>query len=400
MFKKIFFSILKKCPNGKLKIIDNGKEYFFGKGNTPSAEISIFNQDVFKETILHSDIGLGETYVAKKWDTPDLTKVLEWFIGNRNYLPDLSHSDNPFKQILNQMFSFYQRIIELNKTKNSFKQSRKNISYHYDLNNDFFELMLDKTMAYSSACFDNNKQNLYQGQINKFKKISTKLLLKKTDHLLEIGSGWGGFAVYVAKKYGCKVTTLTLSEQQYQYVKTLIKKEKLEKQVEVRLKDYRKVEGKFDKLVSIEMIEAIGYGQLDTFCRKCTNFLKEKGIMVIQMITFHDHNFSFYVKNINWIQKYIFPGSHLISIVEFLNSMRKFGQLTVSEIESIGQSYANTLKIWNNNCQANQKKIKTLGFDDTFFRKWHYYLVSCEVAFRLNYINDIQMTLINHRGVP
>lgn len=400
MFKKIFLDVLSKCKRGNLIIRENGKEYTFGGEKGDPAIIEINHPDVFKSTVMQGDVGFGESYMVKHWDTPNLVKVLSWFIKNRTYLPGFANSDTYFRNLFNKVFGAYQRWSENRKTKNTFSLSKENISYHYDLSNDFFKLMLDKTMAYSSAYFKSPKESLYQGQINKFENICKNLKLNKNDHLLEIGSGWGGFAVYAAKKYGCKVTTLTLSNEQYNYVQGLIKKEKLTGKVEVKITDYRKAEGMYDKIVSIEMIEAIGYPQLDTFCKKCTDFLKERGIMVIQMITFHDYAFHTYVKNTNWIQKHIFPGSHLLSIVEFLNSMRKFGQLTVLKIESIGQSYARTLDIWAKNCMLNKEKIKSMGFDEVFFRKWIYYLVSCEVAFRLNYINDVQITLVNQKGMP
>ncbi len=393
----MLLAILKKAENGQLTIIDGEERFSFGvkKAKEQNAEIKVLNQNFYKRVILFGDIGLGESYTANEWETPALDATLYWFLGNSSYFPNLANSvaQNIFVGSLN----FINKLEENKNLKNTLSKAQKNISYHYDLSNDFFSLMLDKTMAYSSGIYDKKHDTLEKAQINKFETICQKLQLDSQSNLLEIGSGWGGFALYAAKKYKCKVTTLTISQEQYKYVKELIKKEKVEKSINVVLQDYRTFNGKFDKIVSIEMIEAIGYQQMKTYLTKCDDLLAKGGTIVLQAITYPDHYFDKYVKGVNWIQKHIFPGSHLVSIEHILRLLKKHTKITLYHLETISSSYAKTLRAWKVNVEKNKKQIMKLGMDEPFFLKWIFYLVYCEVGFNTNYINDVQIVLTKEK---
>ena len=251
--------------------------------------------------------------------------------------------------------------------------------------------MLDDTMAYSSALFKGPEDTLKAAQLNKFKRLAEKLQLSERDHLLEIGSGWGGFAIFAAENYGCKITTVTISKNQYDYCLELTRAKGLENQVTVLLQDYRDIEGSYDKIVSIEMVEALGYKYFDTFFKKCASLLKSTGIMAIQAITFPEPYYSDYLKSTDWTQKYIFPGSLLLSVREIMQSLDRTSDLMIWDIESMGTHYAKTLEAWRLNVESNESAISNLGFDEAFFRKWYYYLKYCQAGFANRYINVMQL---------
>ncbi len=390
-YKNIFLKYIDKCPNGYLVIKEKGQEHVFGNPKKEKSVIEVNNPDFYKRVILYSDIGLGESYVDNDWQSESLYNVLLWFLQNSSYLPDMAGSI--IQGSLIGGLKFLSNVRENKNRKNDYKKAKENISFHYDLNNDFFKLMLDKTMAYSSGIYKTKKDTLAKSQQNKYETICQKLQLNSQTELLEIGSGWGGFAFYAAKKYKSKVTTLTISQEQFDYVKQLIKKEKMEKYITIELKDYRLKKGKFDKIVSIEMIEAIGHKQTKTFVSKCNELLKKGGAILLQAITYPDHHYESYVKKVNWIQKHIFPGSHLISIQNILTKLKENTTITLDHFENIGQSYAKTLNAWQKNLSQNKAKVFKLGFDESFFRKWFFYLVYCEAGFATSYINDAQILL-------
>ena len=395
-YKSTFLKLVKKCSNGHLIIKDKKQKYSFGNSlEKETAVIEVLNENFYKKAILHGDIGLGEAFTMKYWDSQSPLKVLLWFLQNSSSLPDLSNSvvNNSLINALN----FVDKINERRNLKNDFAKAKQNISFHYDINNDFFQLMLDKTMAYSSGVYITKKDSLEQAQKNKYEMICRKLDLTKESSLLEIGSGWGGFAIYAAKKYKNRITTLTISKEQYEYVKKLIKREKLEKHISIEFKDYRLKKGKFDKIVSIEMIEAIGHKQVSTYLKKCDELLKPGGVILLQAITYPDHYYDAYVKKVNWIQKHIFVGSQLVSIHHVLSELKKNTKISLTDLETISGSYAKTLSAWRKNIVKNKAKLMELGFDDEFFRKWVFYLTYCEAGFATTYINDCQILLTKER---
>mgnify|MGYP006211607939 FL=1 len=276
---------------------------------------------------------------------------------------------------------------------NNKKNSLENIAKHYDLSNDFFSLFLDPTMMYSSAIYSDKNKNLDSASLNKLEIICQKLKLKKTDHIIEIGSGWGGFAIYAATNYGCKITTTTISKQQYMYTKNKISKLNLNHKIKVIFKDYRDLNGAFDKLVSIEMIEAVGHKYYDEYFSKVNSLLKDDGMALIQAITIRDQKYHAALNSVDFIQKYIFPGSCIPSLSVIQGSVSKNSDMIIKDVEDIGDHYAVTLMHWREKFIKNMNHIKKLGFDNKFIRMWLYYFSYCEGWFREKVINDAHILL-------
>ena len=274
--------------------------------------------------------------------------------------------------------------------KNSIDGSRKNIADHYDLSNDFFKLFLDPSLMYSSAVFKEPSMSLEQASNYKKELICQKLQLKPMDHLVEIGSGWGGFAIYAAQHYGCKVTTITISQAQYDEAVARVEAAGLAHRVDVQLKDYRLLEGKFDKLVSIEMIEAVGEPYLSTYFQQCRNLLKPNGLALIQAITIEDARYKKALNTVDYIKRYIFPGS-FIPCISVLTQTASEQKLRLKHLEDIGQSYAQTLHCWRKNFLAAHEQVLALGFDENFIRMWDFYLCYCEGGFKEGVISDVHM---------
>jgi cyclopropane-fatty-acyl-phospholipid synthase len=268
--------------------------------------------------------------------------------------------------------------------------SRKNISEHYDLGNEFFSLFLDPSMAYSSAYFTNAKESLHQAQINKYDLLCQKLKLTDRDHLLEIGSGWGGLAMHAAQNYGCRVTTVTISKQQHAFVSEKVFERGLKDFIDVKFMDYRDIKGQFDKIVSVEMIEAVGHKFMKTFFVQCHALLKKDGLLALQMILSPDHRYESFRKNVDWIQKHIFPGSLLPSMQVIQSSIRETGNLMLYDFEDMTPSYAQTLKIWREGFNQNLSAVRDMGFEEEFIRKWNYYKSYCEAAFKTRNISVVQ----------
>jgi cyclopropane-fatty-acyl-phospholipid synthase len=386
MLKKILINKLRGLKNGFLILRNEEKLYKFGNPKSSlKAEIVIKDDRFYKFLIFGGSIGASEAYMNNYWQSPDLTKVIRVFASNVNLTDEL---ESKFNILIKPFFKLIHYF-----NKNSIKNSKKNISAHYDLNNDFFKLFLDETMMYSSAIFDKTSQSLKAASINKLKIICNKLDLKKTDHVVEIGSGWGAFAVYAAENYGCKVTTTTISEQQYTFTKALIKQKKLEKKVKLIFKDYRKLNGKFDKLVSIEMIEAVGHQYYPEYFKKINSLLTDNGLALIQAITIRDQKYIQATKSVDFIQKYIFPGSCIPSIEAIQSNVSKTSALIISDLENINHHYAVTLSHWAKRFKKNESKIKKLGFDDRFLKKWEFYFSYCEGGFSERAINDFHILL-------
>jgi len=246
-------------------------------------------------------------------------------------------------------------------------------------------------MTYSAAYFYRDGLSLQEAQLAKYDRLCRQLHLRPTDHVLEIGSGWGGNAIYMAKMYGCRVTSLTISEEQRKLAIKRVEAEGLSNKVNILLKDYREMDGAFDKIVSVEMLEAVGAKYLDVYFKKCHELLKKNGILALQVITSPDSRFDSLRKGVDWIQKHIFPGSLLPSVAAINGAINRTGDLTMVDLKDIGLDYAKTLKLWYDSFNANLSKVKSLGFDDTFIRKWNYYLCYCEAAFAMRNINVMHM---------
>jgi len=388
-YQKVILGLLSKMPLGKAIIsLPDGSEMAIGNGEGISCHIRIQNPAFFKRCVLYGDIGFGEAYVDGDWDTDSITHVIKWFLLNVDHAPTVSGSSA--KSLVLNLLKAVNKLYHI-KRGNSLSGSRKNISEHYDLNNDFFALFLDPTMTYSSAYYTREDMTLEEAQLEKYDRLCRQLHLKPDDHVLEIGSGWGGNAIYMAKTYGCRVTTLTISEEQYRLAKERIARENLEDRITIFLKDYRLMEGSFDKIVSIEMLEAVGAEYYNEYFKKCNDLLRKDGIFALQVITCPDSRFESLKNGVDWIQKHIFPGSLLPSLAAINQAVNSTGNLTLVDLKDIGLHYAHTLNVWHKSFNEKLEEVRQLGFDDHFIRKWNYYLCYCEAAFAMRNIHVMQL---------
>ena len=321
--------------------------------------------------------------MAGYWAADNLVLLLQIVIKNKKILLSL---DSGFAKLLNPI----NKIIHWSK-QNTLKGSKQNILAHYDLSNDFYKLWLDPTMTYSCAYFENDSVSLEQASIEKIDRICRKLKLKKGDEVLEIGTGWGSFSVHAARNYGCKIDTVTISDAQYDYAKSIIEKRGLASQINIYNKDYRKIEGKYDKIVSIEMIEAVGHQFIPQYFSKISSLLKEDGLVAIQGITYNDQNFENYKNSVDFIKKYIFPGSCLISVAHISDVIKKYTDLSIVDMEDITKHYAETLKRWKGNFMQVLPEVKKMGFSEAFIKMWEFYFVFCEAGFLERNIGDVQL---------
>ncbi len=387
--RTIIHNVFKPLRLGQMTMVwPDGREFVYG--NEPDgikARLTIKRWDFFSRCVLYGDVGFGESYVDGDWETDDVTAVIKWMIHNVEHHPTLMGDE--IKNTPVNWFRLFNTLAHQLRD-NSITGSRKNISEHYDLGNAFFKLFLDPTMAYSSAYFTTPQQSLFDAQNAKFEMWCQKLRLKPTDHVLEIGGGWGGFALYAAKHYGCRITPITISQEQYQYAKELFKREGVEDRVDIQFVDYRHVEGKFDKIISIEMIEAVGHKFLPVYFNQITHLLKRDGLVGLQMILSPDHRYASFRKNVDWIQKHIFPGSLLPSMKRIHDCLYATGNLNIFDYEDISPSYAKTLRLWREALNANRAQAKAQGFDEAFLRKWNYYFSYCEAAFAMRNIAVVQ----------
>jgi cyclopropane-fatty-acyl-phospholipid synthase len=384
--RALVFNQLNKIKIGHIVIIEGNNKFSFGKKDKLNVTVTVHDPRFYGALAFGGSIGVSEAFMQKFWSTSDLTKLIRIMAINQNTMDQLEGLFNIFlKPILKCLHYLNQ---------NSVKGSEINISKHYDLGNDFFSLFLDSTMMYSSAVFKNPHDSLYKGSIHKLEIICQGLELTSQDHIIEIGSGWGGFAIYAAQQYGCKVTTTTISKEQYKYVKQKIKDLKLSHKITILFSDYRHLKGQYDKLVSIEMLEAVGYQYYDTYFKVCSNLLKPQGLAVIQTITITDQRYEKAKRSVDFIQRYIFPGSCIPSITALQNSMTQSSDLKIYSIHDIGTHYARTLALWRKEFFKNLLDIKGLGFDDAFIRMWHFYFSYCEGGFQEKVISDIHLKLV------
>lgn len=350
-----------------------------------NARVVFKNPRAFSKIVLGGSIGGGESYMAGDWECSDLTALMRIFVRNRSLLEDL---DGSFTRLIAPAQKLYHRL-----RKNSIEGSKKNIQAHYDLGNDFFDLVLGSSWMYSSGYFLSPQSTLEDAQFEKNDRICRKLNLKPSDHLLEIGTGWGSFAIHAAKNYGCKVTTTTISRKQFELAKKRIAEHNLADRVTLLEKDYRLLEGQYDCIVSIEMIEAVGLNFLETYFEKCSSLLKPTGQMLLQGITIRDQFYESAKNNVDFIQRYIFPGSGIPSVGSITQAVAKRTDLEVVALETFGQHYARTLRLWSERMKSHHTEIKKLGYTEALYRMWLYYFSYCEGGFLESSINVMQMHL-------
>jgi cyclopropane-fatty-acyl-phospholipid synthase len=380
---------LSKLQTGNLHVHYPHHEYkTYGDGAGKEVHLYLKSGNFFKRLALFGDIGFAESYMDGDFECDDLTSLLSIAMINAQNLQTLSEHE--------KRFSLYNLLPQFNKLrhylrKNSKTRSRKNISEHYDLSNDFFALMLDESMMYSSAVFASPQESLHDAQKRKIDHLAKKLRLKPGAKVLEIGSGWGSMATHLAKEYGAEVTTLTLSIEQLKHAKERFEVHGVEHMIEIILKDYRDMEGQFDAIIAIEMFEAVGREYFDVFFKKCESLLSPRGVMAMQIITMPDQRYDAYCRGTDFIQKYIFPGGHLPSVSKLLETTSRHTRLNLLHMEEFTEDYAKTLRLWNENFHARLEEVKQLGFDEYFIRMWRMYLTYCEAAFLTRNINLVQV---------
>lgn len=357
--------------------------YLGEKNHLLTVSLRVSDHHFFEAVVLGGSVGAAESYMAGEWSSNDLTRLIQLLVRNR-------HLVDGMEQGLARLTGMMMRGLHWMR-KNTRLGSRKNIAAHYDLGNQLFELFLDRDhMMYSSGLFYDDAESLERAQFNKLSRLCDKLDLRPDDHLLEIGTGWGGCAVFAALHYGCRVTTTTISREQYDYAQQRVADLELQDRVTVLLEDYRDLKGQYDKLISIEMVEAVGHHFIDDYFKRCSELLRDDGVAVIQAITLEDHRYQQALNSVDFIKRYIFPGS-FIPCVSVLVNAAATAELKLTNLEDIGPSYATTLKIWRERFMSQLDTVKQLGYDDRFIRMWEFYLCYCEGGFIERSISDVHL---------
>ncbi len=363
-----------------------------GAEHTLRCTISVLDPQMYRAMALNGSVGAAEAYMDGWWECSDLTTLIRIFARNRDLLDRMESGWARLGGALMRAWHARRR--------NSRDGSRRNIAEHYDLGNDLFSLFLDDTMMYSSAIFRSADESLEIASARKLDRICRKLALSPSDHLVEIGTGWGGMAIHAARHFGCRVTTTTISKEQHALATERVARAGLGERISVVLEDYRDLGGTYDKLVSIEMIEAIGHQFLATYFGKCSSLLKPDGLALIQAITIEDHRYQRALRNVDFIQRFVFPGSFIPSIAAMTGAMASSTDLKLFHLEDIGPSYAATLRHWRQRFDAQLDRVRALGYPERFIRMWHFYLAYCEGGFIERTIGDVQMLLAKSGARP
>ena len=386
--RRLFFALMKDFKIGKLTLVEKDQQYQFGessKGVSLEATIHVHHPRFYTSTVFGGSIGSAEAYMAGLWSTSHLTNVIRLVILNQQMMEKMDKGWSWLSDPVHNLYHWFRR--------NTLKGSKENIVAHYDLGNDFYRLFLDETLTYSCGIFEHENSTLETASIAKYDRICRKLQLHPEDHVMEIGGGWGGFSIHAAKNYGCRVTTTTISDEQYALAEKRILTSGLSHRIRLLRKDYRHLGGKFDKLVSIEMIEAVGHQYLNTFFEICSRLLKANGIMLLQAITIIDQMYDYHKRSVDFSKRYIFPGSCIPSIRAIMSSIARKTDLKLFHLEDITPHYVRTLAEWRKRFFDRIDDVRRLGFSDTFIRMWEYYLCYCEGGFAERYIGDVQMLL-------
>jgi cyclopropane-fatty-acyl-phospholipid synthase len=385
--KKLFFVTLRDLRGGYLELVCPDETYTFGEPDASLRAMAVIHDErFFLRALTGADVGIGESYMQGEWTSPDLVPLVRLCVRNLR-LFDSEHGILSAARRLTARFRHFARA-------NTVRGSRRNIREHYDLGNDFYRLFLDARMVYSCAYFQRQQDSLDLAQEQKLELICRKLNLQPGDRVLEIGCGWGAFATYAARNYGAHITAVTISEAQHQYVaRQLASANPGDGSVTLLLRDYRQLGGEFDKIVSIEMFEAVGFDHYDEFFSLCNRLLAADGSMLMQTITLPDQQVATYRKRVDWIQTYIFPGSELASVAEIMKSLARRTGLALTSAENLGLHYARTVACWHEAFLQKLDEVQNLGFDERFQRMWDFYLGWCEGAFRERYINVVQLVL-------
>ena len=387
LVKQAIIGRLGSLQYGSLTLIDADDCRRFGRARTgePHLTLTIHDPASWVDIAFSGGLGAGEAYMAGRWHCDDLTGLAQLFLRNPQVLYGLNRGPGRLISLINKVWHALRR--------NTLQGSRKNIAEHYDLGNEMFELFLDDTMMYSCGIFEHPQATLQQASIEKLDRVCRKLELHPGDHLLEIGSGWGGLALHAARHYGCRVTTTTISREQYDMARERIAQAGLDDRITVLCEDYRELSGEYDKLVSIEMIEAVGHAYFDTYFEKCSSLLKPDGLMLLQSITIAEQRYAVAKRSVDFIQRYIFPGGCLPSVAVISDAVARNTDMRLLHLEDIGPHYATTLKHWRKRFMAKLDAVRELGYPEEFIRMWEYYLCYCEGGFRERAIGTAQVLL-------
>ncbi|MEM1110740.1 MAG: cyclopropane-fatty-acyl-phospholipid synthase family protein [Pseudomonadota bacterium] len=386
--KNLFLKVLSRLRTGSLIIRDGQEVITLGSDEPgpeePRAEIIVNDQRAWSRILLGGTLASGESYIRGEWSSPDLPEVIRLFSANLQTMASMQRKRAWYVTLSMKLMHYANR--------NTREGSKRNISAHYDLGNDFFKLFLDDTMMYSSALFSGHNWSLEEAAVAKLDEICQQLELKESDHLVEIGTGWGGMAIYAARHYGCRVTTTTISQEQYEYARAKVAELGLTDRITVLCKDYRALEGQFDKLVSIEMIEAVGHEFYSEYFQRCSQLLKPDGKMVIQAITMADQRYEQARDSVDFIKHFIFPGGCLPSLEVIAQNLSRHTDMQMVHLRDITEDYADTLASWRERFFAQLEAVKAQGFDEQFVRMWDFYLSYCEGGFRERIISTVQLS--------
>ena len=387
LVKQAIIGRLSRLQYGSLTLIDADDCRRFGKSRSgePHLTLTITDPAAWMDIAFSGGLGAGEAYMAGRWHCDDLTGLAQLFLRNPQVLYGLNRGPGRLVSLLHKLWHALRR--------NTLQGSRDNIAAHYDLGNEMFALFLDDTMMYSCGVFEHPQATLHQASIEKLDRVCRKLDLRDDDHLLEIGSGWGGLALHAARHYGCHVTTTTISREQYAMTCERVQQAGLGDRITVLCKDYRELSGQYDKLVSIEMIEAVGHAYFDTYFEKCSSLLKPDGLMLLQSITIAEQRYAAASRSVDFIQRYIFPGGCLPSVSVISDAVTRMTNMRMLHLEDIGPHYATTLKHWRERFMNRLDAVRSLGYPDEFIRMWEYYLCYCEGGFRERTIGTAQVLL-------
>ena len=391
--KSLLLGQLRKIRDGRLRLIDSGLIETFGAVTEAApfdVTLRVHDPRFYSDVLFAGTLGSGEAYMNGYWHCDNLTALVRLMVINRHLMNDVDSGWSRLSAPLLNLAHWFNR--------NDKNGSRRNIAAHYDLGNRFFELFLDETMAYSCGIFADKDASLLQASTAKFDAACSKLDLKAGQHLLEIGTGWGGLAIHAAQHYGCRVTSTTISREQYEFAKERVARAGVDDRVTLLLEDYRDLKGQYDALVSIEMVEAVGHQYLNTYFRRCSELLSPSGAMLLQAITIRDQIYDQARRSVDFIKRFIFPGSFIPSVQVLMKSVAEATDLRLLHLEDIGPHYARTLKVWRERFQSRHADVRALGYPERFVRMWEFYLCYCEGGFEERQLGNVQMLLTKPRS--
>jgi cyclopropane-fatty-acyl-phospholipid synthase len=387
--RKALLQRLALLRDGEIRLNADGETHRFGARTARcglSVTLTVRDPQFWSLSAYGGTVGAGESYINGHWRCDDLTALVRIMVLNRHVMEDMEDG------LAARASALLRRLLHW-ANRNSRSGSARNIAAHYDLGNELYRLMLDDTMAYSCGIYPTEDATLHEASVAKFDAVCRKLALTSSDHLVEIGTGWGGLAIHAAENYGCRVTTTTISREQHDFAKEKIAARGLSDRITLLFEDYRDLKGQFDKLVSIEMIEAVGAKYLDTYFAKCSSLLKPTGAMLLQAITLQDQYYQQALKSVDYIQRFVFPGSFIPSVTAISESVTRVTDMKLFNLEDIGPHYAPTLKAWRERFFANIDKVRAQGYPESFVRLWEFYLCYCEGGFAERQLGDVQMLL-------